>query len=121
MRIVALVLSLVVVSACSSRPVPQGVLAPDQMRPIVYDLIRSDELVNNYLLRDTSLKADEQHIKMYEQVFKIHKISRDEFYKSFSYYQAHPDVNKLLLDSLLSYSNRKQSALHNAADTSVVK
>jgi hypothetical protein len=121
MRIVAVVLSLVVFTACSSRPVPEGVLAPDQMRPIVYDLIRSDELVNNFLLRDTSLEADEQHIKMYEQVFKIHKTSRDEFYKSLRYYQAHPDVNKLLLDSLLSYANRQQNALHKSADTSVAK
>ena len=75
-------------------------------------MIRADEFVNSYVLRDTSLKNKEEHIKMYEQVFKIHNINRDAFYKSFKYYQEHPDVNKMMFDSLLSHTNRIRKTLY---------
>jgi hypothetical protein len=45
---------------------------------------------------------------LYEHVFTIHHISKEDFYKSYRYYQQHPDKNKVLFDSLYAVVNRKK-------------
>ncbi len=66
------------------------------------DMLYADEFVNGYILVDTAKKRKTEHIKMYEQVFLIHKIDKKTFYSSLNYYQQHPNLNKVLIDSLLS-------------------
>lgn len=112
MRIKVILIAMALMAACNSRSLPGDIISQEKMQPLVFDLIRADELVNNFTLRDTLLKNKEEHIKMYEQVFKIHHTTREAFYKSFKYYQEHPDVNKVLLDSLLSYTTEKRKALY---------
>lgn len=117
MRITVLIAAIALLAACSSNDLPKDILPPEKMRLLVYDMVRADELINNRIIRDTTFDVNEQHKKLYDQVFRIHKVGRAEFFKSFRYYQAHPDVNKALFDSLVSYATKKQSAAYNARDT----
>lgn len=96
--------------SCSGSEVPDKVLSPDKIRPIVFDLLRADEFVNNFLVKDTLLKRDVEAIKLYDKVFKLHNVTASEFFSSYKYYQAHPDVNKKLIDSLDAFVNRKRLA-----------
>ena len=82
------------------------------MKTIVFDLLKADSYVNNYVLRDTILKSKAQHIRMYEQVFLIHKISKKDFYNSLTFYQQRPKLNKELFDSTLSYANRQREVMY---------
>lgn len=93
--------------ACSSPTnVPEGIKNVDEMKPLVYDLMRADEYINNFVLRDTAKTRSKEQKRMYEQVFASYQISPADFYKSWSYYQQHPDINKILFDSLDAYANR---------------
>ena len=98
-------------TACSGGTVPGDIIPPDKMKAIVFDLTQSEVYVNNYVLKDSSLKSKDQHIKIYEQVFLIHNISKKDFYKSFKYYQQHPNINKILFDSTLAYANRQRDVM----------
>lgn len=97
--------------ACSSGPVPGSIIPPHKMKAIVFDLTKSDMYVNNYVLKDSCLKSKDQHIKMYEQVFLIYNVTQKDFYKSLTYYQQHPNINKILLDSILAYANRQREVM----------
>ena len=99
MRVLALLLVFVVVS-CSSRPVPTGVIAPDEMQEVVHDLIQVNEYINNFLLKDTTINIKKKRSILYEQVFLLHKTNRKDFFSSFNYYKQHPDLQKSLFDSL---------------------
>lgn len=94
------VVILILLFSCSGNGLPGDILPPEKIRPIIYDLLRADEFLNNFIMRDTSLKREKEAVKLYEQVFQIHKISSQHFYKSYRYYQANPDKNKILIDSL---------------------
>jgi hypothetical protein len=98
-------------TACTSGKVPGGIIPPDKMKAIVFDLTKSDVYVNNYVLKDSSLKTKDQHIKIYEQVFLIHNITKQDFYKSLKYYQQHPNINKTLFDSTEAYANRQRDVM----------
>jgi hypothetical protein len=98
---------LFVLMACSSS-VPKDILPPDQMFPVMRDMVLVDELINNQASTDTTVDPKVKRSKLYEQVFVLHNTDRQQFYKSFRYYQRHPDRQKLVFDSLSEGLKRKE-------------
>ena len=103
---------LLLAVACSTNELPVNIIPPKEMKTLVFDLMKADTYVNNYVLKDTFLKSKSQHIKMYEQVFLIHKTTKKDFYNSLSYYQQHPRLNKALFDSTQAYANRQREVMY---------
>jgi hypothetical protein len=103
-RIFALFFILSIIS-CSKGPVPKDILPPKKMEVIVGDVIKVDEFINNFVLKDTSIDVKKKRTELYEKVFLLHKTTRKDFYTSFRYYQAHPDIQKVLFDSLSNHLN----------------
>lgn len=111
MRLILGSLMLILVS-CSGEKIPSGIIAPVNMKKIMFDLMKADNYVNNYVLKDTTLTSKQQHFKYYQQVFTIHKTDKKTFYNSLTYYQQHPDINKALFDSILTYANRERDVMY---------
>lgn len=87
--------------ACSGKnKVPRGILPPQKMQAIMWDMLKADGFVSEYLSKDSSLDKKQESIKLYDEIFLIHTTNKEEFKKSLSYYQDHPAIYKVLLDSL---------------------
>ncbi|MBK5272739.1 MAG: DUF4296 domain-containing protein [Bacteroidia bacterium] len=93
---------LISIAACNNRNnIPNGILKPSKMQAVMWDIVRADQLFNNYArYGDTSGNSTNERIKLYQLVFSIHNISKEKFQQSFSFYQAHPDLMKVILDSI---------------------
>ena len=69
-------------------------------------------------IQDTAaLKKDTMSLKLlstqaFQQVFDLYHITKEEFYKSYRYYEEHPDKNNILMDSLSAYANRQRQELY---------
>lgn len=98
---------LLMLLACNDNKLPKGVLKPDKMQRVLYDVMQADELVNLKYTADTSLNRLSQSVELYQAVFKIHRISGDDFKRSFTYYQNHPELLKPILDSLQKTTQRR--------------
>lgn len=100
---------LLVILGCTSRErIPQSVLPADKMEKVLWDMIRADQFVSDYILpSDTSLDNQTERIRMYQQVFRIHDITREEFIRSLEYYKTHPAQLKPVLDSMYARSENK--------------
>lgn len=80
---------------------PEGVLSEKKMREVIWDMTRTAEFLNGFVFnKDTSLDKIAESEKWYNKVYQLHKTTKEEFERSYSYYQAHPDLMKELLDSL---------------------
>lgn len=110
----ALFAALLFLISCSSSPVPEGIIPPNQMQPIVADMIQVDEFINNFLVKDTALDIKKKRSILYEQVFKMHNTTRTAFYSSFKYYGQHPNIQKALFDSLSQEFTRKKGEKYNS-------
>ena len=93
---------------CSVNPVPKGILGVDKMEKVAYDLMQVEEYVNNFVVKDSSVDIKKKRSIFYEQVFKLHDTNRKEFYTSYKYYQQHPDMQKVLFDSLTSHAGKRK-------------
>lgn len=81
------------------------------MKVIVWDMIRAGALSENQFGRSPdTLKMKTR--ELLQQVFIIHGISRDEFYKSYRYYEENPDKNKILMDSVAAFAGRQRQELY---------
>jgi hypothetical protein len=80
------------------------------MEAVLWDMISADEYIAGYvLLKDPSLNKKNESIKLYDEIYRIHKISKEQFEKSLSFYQSHPQLLMDVLDSI----NAKHSAVIN--------
>ena len=108
-RSIPVILLAFVMLACSGKnKIPKGILSQHQMESVLWDMISADEFIAGYaLLKDPSLDRKQESLKLYDRVFHIHKINKEEFQKSLSFYQSHPYLLMDVLDSI----NAKHSTL----------
>lgn len=109
--IICIVLACMLFSCSSNEDVPGDVLPITKMKFVMYDVYSAQELAIMNYPKDTTA-ARQRTLELFQQVFEVHKISRDDFYKSFHYYEANPDKMKILTDSLNAYGNRKRQEMY---------
>ena len=93
--------SVLVLLACSGEPsVPKGVLPPEKMEAVLYDVMRADEMANFYSLKDSTYHNFSKRTALYDTIFHLHGIGKETFQKSMNYYQGRPDLLKIIFDNL---------------------
>jgi Domain of unknown function (DUF4296) len=119
MRKCLLLLMIVLGFACNSKPdAPAKLLSRDKMEDILWDLMRADLFINNYMvIKDTALDKKKQGIELYSQILELHKVSQEQFRESFLYYRSQPEELKILMDSLSHHNDTTQ--LKKSAKTPV--
>lgn len=94
-------MSLLAVGCRRKDRIPSQILSRPQMQAIVWDLVRADEYLKDYVfILDSSIDRRSESIKLYQDVFRIHHTDKVKFQESFSWYRAHPDFLKMVLDSI---------------------
>lgn len=90
------------ISSCSSKEkIPRDLIQQKKMQAVLWDLMRADQFLSDYVLnKDTGLNKSAERLKYYNNIFSIHKVSRENFQHSFAYYQAHPVLFKMIMDSI---------------------
>ena len=80
--------------------VPKDVIPQNQMRKIMWDLMRADAYVTDFVMKDSTRDKKAESAKLYEKVFDIHFTTREIFKKSLAFYESRPDLFKAISDSL---------------------
>lgn len=95
-------LAAAVLAGCGNKDkIPSSILPREKMDSVLWDMLRAGEFVNGYVqATDTGAARGSKSVAVYEEVLRVHKISRGQFDESFAWYRAHPDQMKRLLDTL---------------------
>lgn len=124
MRPLLVLIVLIAFGACSSNDkIPEDLIQPEQMKIIVWDLLLAeqralDDTTLNTLPvgKERALGLTKASTGLFNEVFAIHKTSKDHFYKSYAYYEGHPDKLKVLMDSVSAYATRKRTDLYKRVE-----
>jgi hypothetical protein len=100
-------------AGCSDKnSVPRGILPRDKMEEVMWDMAQADQYAVLYLSKDSGhIDQKAETLRLYEEVFRLHKITKEEFRKSYHYYLDHPELNQLLFDSVIARGSRARSEL----------
>lgn len=109
MRIFLFFILTIFFSACvRNNKIPKGIIAQNEMRKLMWDLMRADAYIADFVMKDSSRDQKAESAKLYEQVFTIHSTSEDVFKRSLAFYQSRPDLLKVITDSLRSDEKKAQ-------------
>jgi hypothetical protein len=106
--------ALIFVCACTNNDrIPDDIIGKDKMERILWDMILADRYSTQFLVKDSAkLDVKKETFILYEKVFQVNKVTKDEFIKSYKYYLSRPDITKVLFDSLAIRANRRKDAYY---------
>jgi hypothetical protein len=91
--------------SCNSK-VPYGIIEPSDMENILWDEMKADAFTREFISKNSSLDLQKENLEIQQKIFSKYKIDKEEFYKSYEYYQAHEDMLKVMLDSIINKQTR---------------
>lgn len=101
-----ILIALLLLASCSGKPeVPEDVLPPEKMEAITWDLIRADGLLTHTIPADTTTAPITKRTQLYQQVLRIHEVTRDQYKKSFAFYQNRPDLLRVVFTQMVERAN----------------
>jgi hypothetical protein len=98
--VACILLSIISFFSCSEREQKKDILPEKEMREVMWDMIRADQYVAAFLSKDSTHSKRDESIRLYDEIFRIHKITREQFKTSFNYYTSQPDLFRPIIDSL---------------------
>jgi Domain of unknown function (DUF4296) len=110
MRIIFLFIFFLLVFGCTNTPkAPENILPKKKMELVLWDMIQAERFSTFYLQRDSAAKDVQlEKFKLYDQIFSIHKISKEDFITSYKYYLSRPDIAKPIFDSMVAKAERQK-------------
>ncbi|HUC83425.1 MAG TPA: DUF4296 domain-containing protein [Flavisolibacter sp.] len=88
------------IASCSSNDVPNEVLPPEKMGAVWYDIAMADEFVDFASMSDSTFRKPSKRTGLYDTVFQLHKITKEQYKKSEKFYQSRPDLMKEIFEDL---------------------
>jgi Domain of unknown function (DUF4296) len=108
MRIVLFLFLTFSLLCCANNGTPADIISREKMETILWQLMQSDEFVSTTVMKDSTKNINTERIKIYQQVFDLNKTSKAAFKKSYQYYLGHPDIAKLMFDSIAARAGRQR-------------
>ena len=108
MRIILLLVGLALINSCGNKEkIPDGILKPQKMQAVLWDVIKADAFTAEFIKKDSAKNAASENLKLQQQIFAIHKVSKADFYNSYDYYKTNTVVFKKIVDSMIAHAERK--------------
>jgi len=95
----------------SSKKKEMKLIPINEMRKLVWDVLKADEYYVRISVKDTIDPLQTGNLKLYDQVFKSHGITKEQFYFSYKYYESHPLQFKELIDSVESIARFQRNLI----------
>ena len=113
--VAAMIGCLVAVAACSDdKRVPADILPIDKMEQVMWDMTEADQYATVYVAKDSQhIDRKSETMRLYEEVFRLHDVSREQFRKSYRYYLDHPALNQELFDSIMARGVRARTEMYD--------
>lgn len=109
-RICFFLFTLTVLNSCGKKDeIPQGILKPEKMQLVLWDVMKAEAFTADFIKKDSTKNAVAENLKLQQQIFAIHKISKADFYSSYNYYKTNTALFKTMLDSLIKKMDRNKN------------
>ncbi|HVZ95858.1 MAG TPA: DUF4296 domain-containing protein [Chitinophagaceae bacterium] len=95
-----------VIAGCTGRQIPANIIQPEEMKKVLWDITRAESLSGELSRRDSSINKIAAIKVLSDKIFSLHHISGSDFEKSYLWYTGHPDILKVMLDSMTAQNSR---------------
>ena len=57
--------------SCSEKEQKKGILPENEMREVMWDMMRADQYVTAFLLKDSTYNKRDESIRLYDEIFHL--------------------------------------------------
>ena len=112
MRLLIILLLICCATGCKEKnALPAGILKNDKMQEVFWDIIQAESFTTQFIKKDASKNAGTENAKLQQRIFLINKVSKEDFYNSYTYYATHVELMRVLLDSITAKAERAKYAV----------
>lgn len=79
------------------------------MQTVLWDIIKADAFTAEIIMKNPAKNGTAENLKLQQEIFTIHKITKDNFYKSYEYYKENPGKLKVIMDSMIIQAERNKA------------
>ena len=90
-------------------------IAFDKMKVVLWDVLNADNFYIQRNMNDIVSLQKHGNLALYDTVFALHEITKEQFYYNYQYYEMHPMEMRTLIDSVEAYGTRKKAGLLKVA------
>ena len=95
------------ISCLGKNKVPGEIIQPGKMQKILWDVIRAQALSTEIARKDSTVNEIAETKVLTQKVFEIYKITSTTFNQSYIWYTDHPDIMRIVFDSLNAQKQRE--------------
>ena len=124
MRWIAGWLIILTIAGCADHTsIPDGVIEQPRMEKILWDMMQADRYVSSFIMTQPADSPDikkEKAAVLYEKVFRLNNISRDQFLNSYRFYLGRPDITRKMFDSIAARADRQRNEMYRNSPKNIL-
>ena len=105
-RLFVLILILGCLFACENKKA--RVLSSEKMQAVMWDILSAEAYAQHYVKKDSLKIPAVEAMQLQNNIFALHKVSKEDFFNSYNYYLSHAELMKMILDSIGAKAERNR-------------
>jgi Domain of unknown function (DUF4296) len=101
------IMCFILFSCSGKNKVPAEIIQQKEMQNILWDVIRAQALSTEMARKDPAINEVAETKILTQKVFEIHHITSSAFDQSYSWYTSHPEMMRIIFDSMNSQNQRQ--------------
>ena len=99
---------LIFLSACNKK---MPLLELPKMQAVMWDVIQLEAYAQLIVAPDTTKMTAKKNALLQQKIFSLHGISKEQYYKSYEFYSVHPEIMRIILDSITTKADRNRGKM----------
>jgi hypothetical protein len=95
-------------SACTKK-IP--ILEPAKMQAVLWDIIQLEAYSQIIVAPDSVKMSAKKNALLQQKIFLLHGVSKEQYYKSYEFYNAHPEMMRIIFDSITTKADRNRGKM----------
>ncbi len=106
--LILLFICLYFLNACTKK-VP--ILEPAKMETVLWDIIQLEAYAQLIVPPDSQKMSAKKNALLQQKIFSLHGVNREQYYKSYEFYNERPDMMRIILDSVINKADRNRDKI----------
>lgn len=113
MRYPILIVGLLFLLISCNNKTKEKIIPPEKMELIISDMMLAEGYSESGANKDSTRPKYEFLSNEISKVLAVHKVTKEEYNRSFQYYIKRPDLMKEMIDSITSKAARNRDKIYN--------
>jgi len=95
-------------NACTKK---DPILTPAKMETVLWDIIQLEAYAQLIVAPDSQKMNVKKNALLQQKIFSLHGVNREQYYKSYEFYNERPDMMRVILDSITNKADRNRDKI----------